>query len=52
MNRLIATIHWNPKQKEAVTEKEGFFHSHLDLFVERTSVFILLTIEFSRFQAA
>lgn len=39
MNRLIATIHWNKTQKEAITGKKDFFHSHLELFVERTSIF-------------
>jgi len=39
MNRLIATIHWNQKQKEPIAGKKGFFHSHLELSVERTNIF-------------
>jgi len=39
MNRLIATIHWNQKQKEPIAGKKDFFHSHLELSVERTNIF-------------
>jgi len=39
MNRLIATIHWNQKQKELIIEKKNFSHSHLELSVERTNIF-------------
>jgi asparagine synthetase B (glutamine-hydrolysing) len=39
VNRLLATVHWNEKAREAVAGPSDFAHSHLELSVERTSVF-------------